>query len=172
MLAMIPSTRFRPSSISLFSLCLCFDGQDIQKRPLAFAFQSLHSTIKSRRYLAIHARCDFTDLNGAAKFIERLTDDLPSVLRIARLVFVIDRELLIGLIAMPCISECTFPKLTGQIEITLALGELCNGASRRSIGFHRQKRRDRPLVKLASSRALPSFFADAGDTEQFQAILP
>jgi len=94
MLAMIPSTRFRPSSISLFSLCLCFDGQDIQKRPLAFAFQSLHSTIKSRRYLAIHARCDFTDLNGAAKFIERLTDDLPSVLRIARLVFVIDRELL------------------------------------------------------------------------------
>src|SRR5260370_42423242 len=122
MLAMIPKTRFRPSSIS-FTLSLRLRGQDIQKRSSTLAFQSLPSAIKSGLDLTIWAGCDVTHLKRSPKFIECLPHYFSSLLRVTGFVFVIDCQLFVRLIAASCISECIFPKLACQIKITFPLVE-------------------------------------------------
>jgi hypothetical protein len=57
--------------------------------------------IKSRLDLAIRARCDVAHLICAAKFIDCPQDYLSSLLWGTGLVFVVDRKLLVGLIAVP-----------------------------------------------------------------------
>src|SRR5205823_10247421 len=64
-------------------------------------------------------------LSCVGKLIECLLHCLSSLLGFASLMFVIHRELLVGVIPMPRITECMFPKLTCQIEITLPLCEPC-----------------------------------------------
>jgi len=81
-------------------------------------------------------------LNCAAKFIERLPDYSLSLFWITRLVFVVNRQLLVRLIPVPRISDGIFPKLARQIEVTFPLGELCKEPSRRSICFCRQNGRN------------------------------
>jgi len=53
--------------------------------------------LKPDPVLAICARCDRAEPVRAAEFSESLAHDRQSVLRLARAVLVVDRELLIGL---------------------------------------------------------------------------
>src|SRR5438270_7444887 len=127
MLAMIPNTRFRSSSISsTFRPALRWRGHP------------LHSAIESVFEFAIGPGRNVARLKRSAKFNERLRDNLSSLLWITGPVFVVNCELLIGLIAMPCISECLFPKLARQLEISLPLREPCEGAPCCPIRFGRQ----------------------------------
>jgi hypothetical protein len=96
-----------------------------QQRSFALAFQTLQSIIKPRLGLTIWAWCNVAGLDCAAKFVERLPDDLPGVLRIASFVFVVNRQLLVGFVAIPWISNRISLKFTRQVEITLAFRNPC-----------------------------------------------
>jgi len=55
--------------------------------------------VKFRPDLALGARSDIGDLFCAAKFIGRLPDDMHRLLRVASLMFVVNRQLLVRFIA-------------------------------------------------------------------------
>ena len=99
MLAIIPSTRFRPSSIS-HTIRLAVAKQSIPKRSLALSFKPLHSVIELRLDLSIWTWRDVADLNCAPKFIECLLHDLSRLVWVADVMFVVDRQLLVGFIAV------------------------------------------------------------------------
>jgi hypothetical protein len=90
MLAMIPNTRFRPSSIFL-TIRRKGASPSHQKRSFGLSFKPRHSMIESRLDLAIGPRSDVAPLNRAAKFIECLPHDFSSLLCIAGIAFVINR---------------------------------------------------------------------------------
>src|SRR4029077_15958681 len=148
-------TRFRPSSISS-TLGLRFDGQAIQQRLSTLSFQPLHSAMESRFDLAIRAACDVAHLNCAAKFTECLPDYSLSLFWITRLVFVVNRQLLIRLIPVPRISHGISPKLTCQNEDTFPLGHPCHRPPRCPICLGGQNGCNRLFVEAAGSGVFPS----------------
>jgi hypothetical protein len=99
-------------------------AQHIQERPPALSFQPSHSMIQSRLDLVIGARSDIAGLVGAAKFIQRLPHNLLSPLWVASLMLVVNRQLLVSLVALPRIAQGTSPKLAGQSEIAVPLREM------------------------------------------------
>jgi hypothetical protein len=113
-----------------------FHGQDVQRRLPALPFQPLHSSIESCLEFSISAGCDMPYLKGAAKFVERLPDYLLSLLWITRLVILVNRQLLVSLIAN---CRVRLSKTDRPARNRLRALRALQGTPRLSIGFGRQK---------------------------------
>ena len=166
---MIPNTRFLPSSIR-FTL-LGVPGQDIQQRPPAFSFQANHSMLESCPDLAIRTWGDCARVVCPAEFLECLENNFPGLMRVADFVFVINRQLLVSLIALTRISQRASPKLAGHSEIAIAFCEPGKRAPGRAVGLDGQRGRNRLFVELPGTNGISPLFADSGHSEQFKPIL-
>ncbi len=123
-------------------------GQTIQQRPLAFSFQSGHSMLESRSDLVICAWGKCAGVVCPAEFIECLANNLPGFLRVAGLMFVVNRQLLVSLIPQTRISQCVSPKVAGHSEIAVAFCEAGKRAPGCAIGFDGQHGRNRLFVEF------------------------
>src|ERR1700720_4096338 len=90
---------------------------------------------------------------------------------VAGLVFVVDRQLLVSLIALTRISQRVSPKLAGHREIAVAFREPGKRAPRGAVGLDGQHGRNRLFVELSGTDGISPLFADSGHSEQFKPIL-
>lgn len=121
---------------------------------------------------AIGARRDLARPICATKFVDGLLDYLSSLLWVTGLVFIMNRQLLVGVIALAGIAERFFPKLTCQIKVASLLGQLCQRASSYPICLCWQRGSNRLLVELSGASVISSFLANTGHTKQFEPVLP
>ena len=76
--------------------------------------------LESRSDFVICAWSECSGLDCPAEFIECLANHLARLLRVAGLMLVVNRQLLVSLIPRTRVSERASPKVTGQGEIAIA----------------------------------------------------
>src|SRR5580692_12603348 len=117
------------------------------------------------------AICTWGDCAGVvcpAEFIECLANNFPRLLWVAGPVFVINRQLLVSLIALTRISQRASPKLASHSEIAITFREPGKRASSRAVGLDGQHGRNRPFVELPRASSVSATFTDSGHSEQFK----
>src|SRR5580692_7980070 len=121
--------------------------------------------------LAICAWGDCASVVCPAEFIECPANNFPRLMWVAGPVFVINRQLLVSLIALTRISQRGFPKLASHCEIAIAFCEPGKRAPGRMVGLDGQQRCDRLFVELSRAGGVAPLFADSGRPKQLQSVL-
>src|SRR5260370_38727953 len=117
--------------------------------------------------LAICAWGDCASVVCPAEFIECLANNFPSLMWVAGLVFVINRQLFVSLIALTRISQRVSPNLAGHSEIAIAFRELGKRAPGVAFSLDGRHGRNRLFVELSGTNGISPRFAAAGQSEQF-----
>src|SRR5258708_1888942 len=120
--------------------------------------------------LAIRTWGDCASVVCPTEFIECLANNFPSLMWVAGLVFVINRQLLVSLIALTRISQRVSPKLAGRREIAIAFREPGKRAPRGAVGLDGQHGRNRPFVELPRASSISPPFADSRHAKQLKSV--